>query len=66
MDTYQGDLYEPVTLHKYLYANANPVKYSDPSGMTSLSEINVVNAISKDSERHWKWRHDSNVRWLIK
>ena len=26
MDTWQGDLYEPVTLHKYLYANANPLK----------------------------------------
>lgn len=48
MDTYQGNLYEPVTLHKYLYANANPVKYTDPSGMFSLSEMNVVNAISAE------------------
>ena len=47
MDSYQGDLYEPVTLHKYLYANANPVKYSDPSGMFSLAESAAVNAISE-------------------
>ena len=31
-DTYQGDINDPVSLHKYLYANANPVTYSDPSG----------------------------------
>ena len=30
MDSYQGSLYDPVSLHKYLYANANPVKYTDP------------------------------------
>lgn len=32
MDSYQGSIYDPVSLHKYLYANANPVMYSDPSG----------------------------------
>ena len=42
MDTYQGNLYEPVTLHKYLYANADPVKYTDPSGMFSLGELNTT------------------------
>ena len=31
-DTYQGGLFDPVSLHKYLYANANPVTYSDPTG----------------------------------
>ena len=32
MDTYQGSIFDPVSLHKYLYANANPVTYVDPSG----------------------------------
>ena len=31
-DTYNGDYNSPITLHKYLYANANPITYSDPSG----------------------------------
>ncbi len=32
MDTYQGSIFEPDTIHKYLYANSNPVTYDDPSG----------------------------------
>ena len=38
-DTYQGTINDPVSLHKYLYANSNPVTYSDPSGC--LSEVSV-------------------------
>ncbi len=36
MDSYGGSISDPVSLHKYLYANANPVTYSDPSGYFSL------------------------------
>ena len=36
-DTYQGNINDPVSLHKYLYANANPVAYSDPSGYVPLA-----------------------------
>lgn len=37
MDSWPGSLTDPVSLHKYLYANANPVTYTDPSGYFSLS-----------------------------
>lgn len=37
-DSYSGSTGNPISLHKYLYANANPVSYSDPSGYISLME----------------------------
>ena len=33
MDTYAGTLDNLVSLHKYLYANANPVIYTDLAGI---------------------------------
>ena len=33
MDPFAGWPYQPQSLHKYLYAGANPVMYSDPSGL---------------------------------
>ena len=41
-DTYQGDVYDALSLHKYLYASANPVVYKDPSGNFSLMEFIVT------------------------
>jgi hypothetical protein len=32
----------PVSLHKYLYANANPVMFADPSGQFGLLELGVA------------------------
>lgn len=42
MDEYAGSVFEPVSLHKYLYANANPVTFCDPTGYNSLLS-NVYN-----------------------
>ncbi len=39
LDTFGGRRGEPFSLHKYLYANANPVMFIDPSGKLQLSEI---------------------------
>ena len=41
-DTYQGKLQEPISLHKYLYANGNPVNNVDPSGNYSISSIGAA------------------------
>ena len=45
MDSYQGSIYEPVSLHKYLYANANPVRYTDPTGYFSFAETQIAQTI---------------------
>ena len=43
MDTWQGNNFDPVTLHKYLYANADPVRYSDPTGQNaSINSLAVL------------------------
>ncbi|MDR0380502.1 MAG: S-layer homology domain-containing protein [Oscillospiraceae bacterium] len=49
MDTYPGDMHTPASLHKYLYAHANPVMYNDPTGqfigmaMSSISMSTIIN-----------------------
>ena len=45
-DSYEGKYNEPLTLHKYIYGNDNPVAFVDPSGYSSIQEGNDVhNAI---------------------
>jgi RHS repeat-associated protein len=44
-DPAKGNPFDPVTLHKYLYANANPLRYLDPSGEMSLVNVMVTVAI---------------------
>ena len=46
MDTYQGTIFDPTSLHKYLYANANPIMYTDPSGYFGLADFSVSSAMS--------------------
>ncbi len=46
VDPHEGDLAQPITLHRYLYANANPVDLHDPSGrQATLLQISYAAAI---------------------
>ncbi|AFZ10490.1 Rhs family protein (plasmid) [Oscillatoria nigro-viridis PCC 7112] len=41
-DTYEGSFEDPMSLHKYLYAHANPVTYTDPTGLFSAGEAQAA------------------------
>lgn len=42
MDTFEGFGMDPPSLHKYAYANANPMAFSDPSGHITLTNLSTV------------------------
>jgi hypothetical protein len=42
MDTWMGNNSDPVTLHKYLYANVDPVNFVDPSGNFGLGSFSAA------------------------
>ncbi len=37
-DTYEGEVDDPISQNRFLYANANPVTSSDPTGLMTMSE----------------------------
>jgi RHS repeat-associated protein len=47
MDTVEGSDSDPASLHKYLYAGANPINRIDPSGHDSIAELDISSAISE-------------------
>jgi RHS repeat-associated protein len=48
VDPLNGRPFEPLTLHKYLYANADPANRIDPTGLESL--INQVNTMAFETQ----------------
>ncbi len=41
-DTYGGANADPLSLHRYIYADTDPVNRADPSGQMTLEELNVT------------------------
>jgi RHS repeat-associated protein len=44
-DPFSGRIFDPISLHKYLYAHADPVMHRDPSGMFALMQFLIVSSI---------------------
>jgi hypothetical protein len=45
MDTFEGITNDPASLHKYLYASADPVDRIDPSGNEDLASLSIGSSI---------------------
>jgi RHS repeat-associated protein len=53
-DTFSGNPFEPMTLHKYVYASDNPANRFDPSGFdSSLAELNAAVTVNDILENYW-------------
>ncbi len=46
MDPYSGNVQDLLGLHRYTYANGNPVMGVDPTGLLTLSEVMAVQSLS--------------------
>lgn len=46
MDEWDGKACTPITLNKYLYADANPANGTDPSGYMTLGNLGAANNIN--------------------
>ncbi|MCV2885505.1 EndoU domain-containing protein [Aestuariibacter sp. AA17] len=52
MDTYQGRMGEPLTLHKYMYTHADPINIIDPTGHFSIaSTVRALDAAASLASR---------------
>lgn len=66
-DSWEGDTFEPPSLHLYVYTHDNPVNYIDPSGhFFSIMEFSVSNAINsnlrKSNDANRAFKAYKNVR----
>jgi RHS repeat-associated protein len=52
-DSFAGDQQSPLSLHRYLYASANPVNRIDPSGHLSLPELMATVTIGGILDSIW-------------
>ena len=54
VDPFDGTLNDPVSLHNYLYAAANPVNASDPTGLFTLVEISFSTSTIADVQKSFQ------------
>ncbi|MDO8335744.1 MAG: RHS repeat-associated core domain-containing protein, partial [Candidatus Saccharibacteria bacterium] len=46
LDTYEGNNYDPQSLHKYLYCHADPVNSIDPTGNMEFSLVSITGTMA--------------------
>jgi RHS repeat-associated protein len=45
MDSFKGRIAQPLSLQKYIYSNANPISFHDPTGMITVPETMFTVAV---------------------
>src|SRR5690606_26863403 len=45
LDPFAGNMSDPISLHKYLYAHASPTMGFDPSGLFTLKQLAITTGI---------------------
>jgi RHS repeat-associated protein len=62
MDTWKGSRDNPITLHKYIYGNNNPVTFVDPTGFMSVPpQLDRGNEVNVEIGKDFIW-HDPEYR----
>lgn len=65
-DTFEGSHSDPLSLHKYLYAHANPVNGVDPSGH-EFSFVGTLTALTTaEGLQTMKAAVDTRIQWSIR
>ena len=71
MDTYGGSLSDPMSLHKYLFANSNPVMHCDPSGheatlqgiVTAMTISAILSAADSGITYYLKYKDSDTAKY---
>jgi hypothetical protein len=66
MDTYEGKLENPCSIHKYLYVHGNPVNMVDPSGHEGNFISMLASLFTAEGLQAIKAVGDMAVRWELK
>ncbi len=48
MDSFEGNRQDPLSLHKYAYANGNPVSNTDPTGLFGISQALTTSVMASN------------------
>ena len=51
VDLWEGNIFNPFTLNKYLYVDANPVNYTDPLGLWTFADTSTAQGIKGNLQK---------------